>query len=1187
MIFSAFVAGTRHGMLAGRYLKLLKQNQKQLAHCMRISIHIVVLLFCSTQLLFAKKTNGQDMHTATVTLELKNETLIVALKKMQQLTPFTFAYNKSDVNQIQHLNLPAGTRTVKQTLELILEHAPLEFEQIGNNIIISHIPVISGKRATNNRPVADTTITVHGIITGADGKPAPGASIVIKGSTMGTTTNDKGYFELHNVTPGATLVVSSVGFTDVSIPVNNSTTLDIQLTEKTATTGLDEVVVVGYGTVRKKDLTGPVSHISAKDFADRPIVSIDQAMAAQMPGVQVQSITGTPGAPLQIRIRGSSSVSASNDPLYVVDNVPVENLQDIDPATIESIDVLKDASTAAIYGARGSNGVVLITTKKGTRGKARITASVNFGRQTPEKLVDMMSPEEWIQFRKDLADSNWVARGRNIGKPYSASDPGSYRANELSTLVAPVANTHALANTSLMYDPYWEYGTDSLDYVDWQKEFYRPAYISRYNLSASGGNENMLYMLSGEFLNQDGMVPNSNYKRYSFRSNMEIKLNDNTRVGFELAPSFSQSRGAQVDGRTGIGPSVAGTAPIQEKGIGSNSGTVGNTSYRWVADQISPIFQMENIYNNTQITKLLSNAYIDTRIAKGLNLRMTGGWNSTSTDNKNYTPTSVSANRRTAAPGSQSTANRTTNRTQYYLLQAVANYNVTLGDHSINLVAGYSTEQNYVAKTQQRNTGLGNDNLYTFDQGSSTVTISNSEESKRRQLSTFGRLNYNYGGKYLASASFRRDGISRFIGDNKWGFFPAASVAWRISQESFMLPLSHVINDLKFRYSWGLTGNDRITNADRITNSDYPAVGQVGVTSYDFNGNAVTGYSVTTLANPLLKWEKTTSHNIGLDASIINNRITLTLEYYNKTTNDILLAAPIAGATGFITENKNIGSVRNYGYEINIGSVNISKKDFSWNTNFNFSFNKNKVLKLANNNTPVYLGFDKTVQIGVNQPLYSYYLYDAIGVYTSADMLTKLPVRTDTKIGDPIYRDVDDSKTINAGDITNVGHPDPNYIWGMTNRFTYKQFDLSFLLQGQWGNQIFSIFGRNIDRPTTGLGNYNAKKVWVNRFRSEASPGDGKTPRIDASTSSVYDTRWLYSGAFYKIKNLMIGYTLNKPTFIKGLNNLRIYFSAENLWMHDNYDGGFSPEAFQYDTLADWSSYPTARTFSAGINIGL
>jgi TonB-linked SusC/RagA family outer membrane protein len=1157
-------------------------RQKQLANCMRIGIHLVVIFICSTQLLFSRHVVGQDIRTSTVNLELKNESLINALKKLQQLTPFTFAYNKGDIGAIQNINLPAASRTVQQTLQLLLQNRPLQFEQIGNNIIISQLPAVAGRNTASDRwPMADTTITVHGLVTSNDGKPLIGATVLIKGTATGTSTNERGAFELKNVPATATLVISSVGFAETEIPVNNRTLLEIKLGEKQAPAGLDEVVVVGYGTTKKRDLTGPVSHIGVKEIQDRPIVSIDQAMAAQMPGVQVQTLTGTPGAALQIRVRGSASVSASNDPLYVVDGIPVDNLQDIDPTTIESIDVLKDASTAAIYGARGSNGVVLITTRKGTRGKPRITASVNFGRQTPEQLVKMMNPTEWIQFRKDLIDSSWVAHGRSIGKPYSASDDMNYRASELTSPTAPVTNTHTGANTTYMYDPYWNYGTDSLDYIDWQKEFYRPAYMQRYNLSVAGGSDNSLYMLAGEYLNQDGMIPSSNYKRYSFRSNIEIKLGNNTRAGMEIAPSVSISNGAAVDGKNGVGVMVAGTAPIQEKGVGVNSGTIGTTPYRWVADQISPIFQMNNILNNTQLTKLLSTAYIDTRVAKGLNLRLTGGWNTSSSDYKNYTPTSVSSTRRTDAPGSKSTATRNTERNQYYLFQAVATYNYTLRNHEFNLVGGYSVEQNYKATTSQRHTGFPNDNLYTFDQGSSTVSTSNSFETRRRQLSTFGRLNYSFAGKYLASASFRRDGISRFLGDNKWGFFPAASVGWRISQEKFMTALSPVLSDLKLRYSWGMVGNDRIPGGD------YPAVGLIGVSSYDFNGVAYTGYSASSLANPNLRWEKTTTHNVAIDAAVLNNRITFTVEYYNKTTNDILLSAPVAGATGFTVENKNIGSVRNYGYELNVTSVNMQTKDFTWSTSANFSFNKNRVLKLANDNTPVYTGFGQTVQIGVNQPLYSYYLYDAIGVYTSSAMLSKLPVMSTTKVGDPIYRDVTGDKQIDSKDITNVGHPDPNYIWGMTNRFTYKHFDFSFLMQGQWGNQIFSLFGRNIDRPTTGLGNYNAKEVWVNRFRSEASPGDGKTPRIDASTSSVYDTRWLYSGAFYKIKNLLLGYTLNHPGFIKGINSLRVYFSVENLWMHDKYDGGFSPEAFQYDNLADWSSYPTAKTFSAGINIGL
>jgi TonB-linked SusC/RagA family outer membrane protein len=1181
MIFSASVAGTGCIMPARRRRRLLNFNQQQLAF-MRSGIHFILLFLCSSQLLLAKHVSGQNMKTTVINIEIKDESLIDALKKIQKVTAFTFAYNKNEISSVQHLTLPAEARTVEQTIALLLKNAPLKFEQIGNNIIISRQPVTSPKSINyDNRDVrSDTTINLRGSVTNDKGQPLAGVNILVKGSPLGATTNDKGIFEIRNISPKAVLMASFVGYGDEMVGVSNRTTIQIQMHEK-AESGLDQVVVVAYGTSRKRDLTGPVSHIGPVEIQDRPITSIDQAMAAQLPGVQVQAITGTPGAPLQIRIRGAASVSASNDPLYVVDGVPVENLQDIDPTTIASIDVLKDASTAAIYGARGSNGVVIITTKKGVSGKARINASVNFGRQTPEQLVSMMNPDQWIQFKKDLIDSNWVARGRTMGLPYSASDNMDYRASQLTTSSVPVANTHALANPNFMYDPYWNYGTDSLDYINWQKEFYRPAYMQRYNLSASGGNDNTLYMISGEHLNQDGIIPASNYKRYSFRSNVEVKLNNSTKMGIEMAPSVSISNGATVDGKNGVGAAVAGTAPIQEKGVGIHAGEVGTTPYRWVADNVSPIFQMKNTLNNTQLTKLLSNAYIDTRLAKGLNVRVTGGWNSTSSDYKYYSPTSVASSRRTDLPGAKSVGIRNTSRTQYYLFQAVATYNLAVAEHDLKLLGGYSAEQNYLTSTAQKNSGFGNDNLYTFDQNSSTVTTSSTFESRRRQLSVFGRLNYAFAGKYLASASFRRDGISRFMGNNKYGFFPAASVAWRISQESFMSGISNVINDLKIRYSWGIAGNDRIPGGD------YPAVGLVNATSYDFNGNAYTGYSATSLATPNLRWEKTTSNNIGLDLSVLKGRLNASVDYYNKVTNDILLSAPIAAATGFTIENKNIGSVRNTGFEINVGTVNISTKDFTWTTTGNFSFNKNRVIKLANDNTPVYTGFGNTVQIGVNQPLYSYYLYDAIGVYTSSDMLTKMPVMSTTKVGDPIYRDVNGDGKIDANDITNVGHPDPNYIWGLANRFTYKHFDFSFLLQGQWGNQIFSLFGRNIDRPTTGLGNYNAKSVWVNRFRSEASPGDGKTPRIDATTSNVYDTRWLYNGAFYKVKNLMLGYTVPNPSFIKGLNSIRMYFSVENLWMHDKYDGGFSPEAFQYDNLADWSSYPTSKTFSAGINLGL
>jgi TonB-linked SusC/RagA family outer membrane protein len=427
----------------------------------------------------------------------------------------------------------------------------------------------------------------------------------------------------------------------------------------------------------------------------------------------------------------------------------------------------------------------------------------------------------------------------------------------------------------------------------------------------------------------------------------------------------------------------------------------------------------------------------------------------------------------------------------------------------------------------------------------------------------------------------RRDGSSRFGSNYKFGDFPAFSAAWRISDESFFRPLTRAVSDLKFRYSWGISGNDRIGT------NDYPSVSQVNPTSYSFAGTQAVGYSVTTISSPDLRWEKTTSSNIGLDASLLNNRITLAVDYYSKVTKDLLLAAPVALATGFTVENKNVGSVKNEGIEFNITSANITHKDFKWSTRANLSFNKNEVLALTNNNTPITIGFGSTVQIAVGQPIYAYKVYKAIGVYTTTSMLNKLPRMSSNIIGDPIYQDMNNDGKIDANDITNMGSPTPTRFWGMTNNFSYRQFDLSILLQGSSGNQIFSLFGRNIDRPTTGLGNYNAREVWAHRFRSVDQPGDGVTPRIDATTAGLYDSRWIYDGAFWKIKNITAGYNL-PSNIVKGIASIRIYVSADNVWMHDNYTGGYSPEAFQNDAnLADYSSYPTARTFSAGINIGL
>lgn len=1029
---------------------------------------------------------------------------------------------------------------------------------------------------------ASTVVT--GTVTDAKGAPVAGASVTVEGVGNGTTTDSLGRFSIKVANANGALTVSYVGMESQTIQLAGKSKLDVAL--KAAATDLNDVVVIGYGTVKKRNVVGSVASIGESQIKDRPIARLDQALAAQMPGVQVQAVSGTPGAASQIRVRGAASISGVSDPIYVVDGVIVDDLNNIDPNTIQSLDVLKDASSTAIYGARGSNGVVLITTKRGKKGKPKIDVISNFAVQRPEKTIKMLSPQEWIQFRKDITDSAWVNYGRTRGLNYSASDNMDFRASEYNRLnptATPVANTHALANPAYMYDPLWQYGTDSLDYVDWQKSFYGEAgLMQKYGLAASGATDNSNYLLSGEFFSQDGMVKGTGYKRASFRANIESKLNDRVTAGLSIAPSISWQEGFALDGRGAAGLQPAGYAPIQEKGVGDMAGVKGTPWYRWNADVLSTLYMAQNILNKTELVRVYSNAFLNINFTKGLDLRTTFGWNTSSSDYKNYTPTAATsgATRRTAAEGSLSTAIRNTARTQYFVAQSVLTYNKTFGDHELNALAGISGETNSVANTNQRASKFPNDVLYTFDNVTSTVTLSNNSESKRKMYSFFGRVLYNYKGRYLASASMRYDGTSRFY-YNLYGNFPALSLGWRISEESFMDFIKPVVNDLKLRYSWGVSGNDRISGSN-----DYPSFGLVGATTYSFNGAQVPGYSQTSINTPL-KWERTTSNDWGFDVSLMHNRLNVSVDYFSKTTKDLLLAAPVLGTTGFSTEYKNIGKVSNKGLEVNVTSTNMRTKNFQWSTKVNFSTLKNRVLALSNDNTPILTGYDKTVEIAVGQPIFVYKLYDAIGVYTTQEKLATLPKMTSTIIGDPVYRDVNGSKTITSADMTNVGSPIPTYTWGLTNTFTYKNFDASILFQGQGGNKIFSMFGRNIDRPTSGLYNYNARGVWKNRFRSLSSPGDGVTPRIDASTAGLYDTRWLYDGAFWKVKNLTVGY--NVKTKLKGISTLRIYASVENLWMHSNYDGGYSPEAFQSDaaTLADYSSYPTARTFSLGLNLGL
>lgn len=1010
---------------------------------------------------------------------------------------------------------------------------------------------------------------VHGKVTDENGKPLEGVSVQVKGTNHITVTNSKGTFSITAPSPVSVLVFSSVGYQQQELPVNNRSQLDFSMSIQANT--LNDVVVVGYGTQRKRDVTGSVAQLNASQFKDRPISRIEQAMQGQMAGVQVRATTGSPGAPLQIRVRGTASVNASNDPLYVVDGVPVDNLDDINPNDIASINVLKDAASTAIYGSRGTNGVVLITTKQGQAGKTKFSFNSYYGIQQLANKMDLLSAQEWIDLTTQIEDSNYVRRGRQLGRNWSATDPIAVRQQNLGI-------TGRDAN--YIPDPRWKYGTDSLAFIDWQDAFYRNAPISNYQLTASGGTNKLTYRISGNYLNQDGIAVYTNYKLFSIRANIEANLTNFLKMGLDLAPSYSWSTGGNVDGKDAQSHHVLAMIPVAEKYAGLNSGIAPYGTYYWAGSTQSPVAYQRLTTNELNRQRLLSNMYLQAKIVDGLSLKFTGAWSTNQQNQKIYHP-SIGLNQ---LPGANSSGAYYTGNTQYYMFESLLTYNRSFNDHHINVIAGYTSEETDNVNTYQNASKFANDDLTNLNNATSTVTRSLTTELKRTLVSYLTRLQYNYRDKYLLSASFRRDGSSKFGANSKWGNFPSVGVGWNVAKESFMLPYSW-ISQLKLRASYGENGNNGIP--------DYIAYGGIGAANYSFGNALANGYVPTSISNPDLHWEKTRSTDLGADMGFVNNRISLSVDYYYKLTTDMLLNVPFALATGFPSGWQNIGHMYNQGWEFELSTQNLRGNNLQWQTSINLSLNKNRILQLGQGDAPIHGGFSNLTQIDqVGQPIGEFYMYNAIGVYKDQNDLNNSPHMSTNIVGDVKYADISGPNgkpdgIINSYDRMLLGQPDPKFSWGIYNNLTYHGFDLSFLIQGAGGNKIYDLIGRAIDRPSMGF-RANALGRWRNRWRSPSQTGDGYTPRIDGTTGGLYDSRWLYDATYARFKNITIGYNL-PDNLIKGITNARVYVSGENLlYLHNKDYGGYSPETDNNVSNAsyEYGAYPSARTIMIGINLG-
>lgn len=1007
--------------------------------------------------------------------------------------------------------------------------------------------------------------TVIGVVTDHDGNPIIGAT-VLAGPKNATITDTFGAFSISVPEGCSLLTISSIGFKTLDVDIRKKE--NVNVTMEIDNVLLEETVVIGYGTTKRGNLSGAIASVDSESIGNRDNTNIASALQGMLSGVEIRSNSGAPGSDISISIRGVASVNAESQPLYVVDGIPVDDITGLNPSDIESIEALKDASSAAIYGSRGANGVIIITTKMPDKNqKTKVEATVSLGVQTLERKVDVMTPQEWIEFRTRHNDANYVEQFGHLGA--TAADDYITRLGYTSSM-------------QCLNDPRWsmpDYG--GLKLIDWQEVFFRPALQQNYQLAVSGGNGKTVYRISAAYVNQDGIAVSSNYSRLNLQAKVQTTiLDDRLTIGFDIRPYVSKKSGADVDGKDNAATKVLNMCPVAEPDAGIWSGAQPYTQYAWAGSAISPVAYMESITNTNNQINMVASGFLEVKILEGWKLNMTGSYTYRTTERHRYIPSSVVSGWDSYDEGYKSTGRRNNSSSERFLAQVTTNYDREFGRHEVSAMAGASIEGSSGSSSSIAASQFPNNYLIVFNDKDEVITSATTAyDMPNRLVSFFGRLQYAYDDRYVVQASLRGDGSSRLGADNRWGIFPAASAAWRISNEHFW-PENFFMNLFKVRASYGINGNNRISST--------AALNLLGSANYSSEGALINGYAPTGVENRNLGWERTTSWNIGADFGFLDNRILLSVEYYDKLTNDLLYQVSVPATLGVEKYWDNVGSIRNRGFELEFTSHNIDNKNFRWSTTLNLSYNDNRVESLGDDNTTIYGGWSdsKTQVLKVGEPIGAYYMYDAVGVYQTQEDLDYYPVMKASVLGDSRFRDVNDDGVIDENDRTVVGKPTPDFIFGLTNTFTWKRWEFSFLLTGQTGGKMYSTLGRSIDVPKNNQGG-NMMACWKDMWVSEEQPGDGMTPGIHNLTiAELYNTRWLYSTDFIKIKNVSLSYRFKfrKTSHVKGL---KIYLNAENLYMWDKYKGGFSPETNNGNLLAayDYGAYPQARVVSLGATI--
>ncbi|MVN22019.1 SusC/RagA family TonB-linked outer membrane protein [Mucilaginibacter arboris] len=1035
--------------------------------------------------------------------------------------------------------------------------------------------------------------TITGTVSASDG-PLPGASVTIKGTQGGTATDINGKYTL-KAAKGNVLVFQSIGFTTQQITVGATAVINVKL--QSANSQLNEVVVIGYGTQKRSNVTGALSSLKADNLDERAITRVDQALVGQLAGVTVKQTTGVPGKAFSVTVRGSGSISAGNDPLYVIDGFPLtavsqgtngsfstgNPLDNINPNDIENIEVLKDAAAAAIYGSRASNGVVLITTKRGKTGKPNISYNTYFGYNEASKTLKMLNGQQWIDRATEMINAAYVLKYGANGA--TANDNAATR----------TAMNGGAFSTAYQLDPRWSMpGLPGLEVVDWQKAIERKGLMQNHQLSASGGSDAVRYFISGNYADQNGFVKGLGYKAYSARANVEVNASKNLKLGVNIAPTYSITEDPGVEGKDNIFHQALSMTPIQEDSVGLYANIGKNAQYIWSNTTNSPVGKLQYNVGETKRLRTLSTIYGEYEIVKGLNFRSSLNLDNTDNNTRGYTPyiTTGSVSSRTfnaatnpnvtsATSGSYSSYKRLT-----FVNENTLTYNHTFNNvHSLNVLLGQSYNFDRLDQASLSSVGgYTSSVIQTLSAAAATTGSTSSQQSVL--LSYFSRVQYGYKDKYLLSASLRTDGSSRFGQNNKYGVFPSASLGWRVVEESFMKSVP-VISDLKLRASFGVNGNNNIGNYGSIA-----TLGSYGYVLGSTQAIAI-GQAPNVLANPDLKWEKSQTYDGGIDFGLFKNRLTGSFDYYNKLNTQLLLNVPVLETTGFQSYLSNAGSVRNTGEELELTSRNLINK-FQWSTTLNVSHNANKIVALYGNQTQIIIpnSFDVSDNIlRVGQPINSIYVVKQIGILTQADINNKVAMYNNESVGDPKYQDLNGDGVITEADKQIVGHPNPNYTWGVTNTFRYKGFDLSVLVQGQNGGSIYSLLGRAITRTGQGFTD-NAPYFYADRWESPSNPGAGRVSKAYSTFGFIANTDWLYSSDYVRVRDITLGYNLKNLIKTRAVQGARIYITAENFFGHDKYYGGLNPEAANtaissnsaYPEAGDYGGLPLAKSLIFGLN---